>query len=52
MDISPNNLLDQMIAKNGWNYFYVELPNGKCLFHNYDMKQKNFPIQIARYFFY
>lgn len=39
----------RQIAKNSDNYFYIEFPNGKRLFHNAVNIEKRFPIHIARY---
>lgn len=44
----------RQLAKNSNNYFYIEFPNGKRLFHNAEIigHQKKFPIHIARYVLY
>jgi len=48
VDIPPVSSLRQ-IAGNVAQYFYVELPNGKRLFHNADIKpNQRFPLHIAR----
>jgi len=49
IDIPPESSLRQ-ITRNISQYFYVELPNGKRLFYNGDIKtSQRFPLHIARY---
>lgn len=50
VDIPPAASLRQIAANSKDYYFYVELPNGKRLFHNATKKSgQKFPIHIARY---
>lgn len=50
VDIPPAASLRQIATNSKDYYFYVELPNGKRLFHNAAKKTgQRFPIHIARY---
>lgn len=45
----PKNALLRQITVDSTGYFYLELPNGKCLICNVGKNNKTkFPIHIAR----
>lgn len=51
VDIPPAASLRQVARNSEGNYFYVELPNGKRLFHSAVKKSghQHFPINLPRY---